>query len=153
MAHEHFFRSRLEWTGAAQGPTADYESYSREYRVSIEGKPDLTGSAAVPFRGDGSLPNPEDLLLAAVSACHCLSYLALCARAGISVVAYEDDATAIMKFSEGKMRITEATLRPRVTLAPGSDEAKALALHERANAECFIASSVNFPVRHEPALL
>jgi len=150
MAHEHHFRSHLEWTGANHGPATDYESYSREYRVSIEGKPDLIGSAATPFRGDGSLPNPEDLLLAALSACHCLSYLALCVRAGITVVAYEDEATALMTFKDGKMRITEATLRPRVRLGPGADMEKALHLHERANAECFIASSVNFPVRHEP---
>ena len=149
MPHEHHFRAHLVWTGSQQSPTTDYEAYSREYKVSIEGKPDLTGSAAVPFRGDGALPNPEDLLLASVSACHMLSYLALCARAGIAVTSYEDDATAVMAFKDGKMRITEATLRPRVGLAPGADAEKARELHERANAECFIASSVNFPVRHE----
>jgi len=149
MPHEHRFRAHLTWTGAEKGPTANYEAYSREYKVSIEGKPDLTGSAAVPFRGDGSLPNPEDLLLASVASCHMLSYLALCARAGISVTAYEDDATAIMTFKDGKMRITEATLRPKVTLAEGTDKAKAAHLHEKANQECFIASSVNFPIHHQ----
>ncbi len=149
MAVEHHFRAHTVWTGASAGATAGYEAYSREYEVRMEGKPTLTGSAATPFRGDGSLPNPEDLLLAAVSACHLLSYLALCARAGIQVVAYEDEATALMTFRDGKMRIVEATLRPCVTLAPGSDVAKAEALHARANAECFIASSVNFPVHHQ----
>lgn len=149
MAGVHHFRAKTIWTGATQGPTADYNAYSREYEFRVEGKPVLTGSAAGPFRGDETLHNPEDLLLAAVSACHMLSYFALCARAGISVEAYEDDATALMTFRDGKMRIVEATLRPRVTLAPGADVEKAESLHARANAECFIASSVNFPVHHE----
>lgn len=149
MPTEHHFRAKTIWTGAAQGATTDYASYSREYEFRVEGKPVLTGSAAGPFRGDESLHNPEDLLLAAVSACHMLSYFALCARAGIAVVAYEDDATALMTFRDGKMRIVEATLRPTVTLAPGTDLEKAEGLHGRANAECFIASSVNFPVHHE----
>ncbi|MGV3614629.1 MAG: OsmC family protein [Fimbriimonas sp.] len=149
MAAEHHFRAHLVWTGALNGPTTDYASYSREYEFRVEGKPTLTGSAAGPFRGDERLHNPEDLLLAAVSACHMLSYFALCARAGIAVMAYEDDATALMTFRDGKMRIVEATLRPQVTLAAGSDLEKAEALHARANAECFIASSVNFPVHHE----
>jgi organic hydroperoxide reductase OsmC/OhrA len=150
MAREHLFRAHTVWTGAAKGAVVDYASYSREYTFAVEGKPTLTGSAAGAYRGDESLPNPEELLLAAVSACHLLSYLALCARAGISVVAYEDTCTATMTFKDGKMRIVEALLCPVVTLAPGADAARALALHEEANAECFIANSVNFPVLHRP---
>lgn len=153
MPHEHRFSARLTWSGAAQGPTESYASYSREYTVEMDGKPTFRGSAAVPYRGDGSLPNPEDLLLASVSACHMLSYLALAANAGVRVVAYEDACDCIMRFHEGKMRIVEATLRPRVTLAPGSDAAKAESLHGPANASCFIANSVAFPIHHEPTTL
>src|SRR5690349_16085197 len=79
-ASTHHFQSRLVWTGAEQGGTTSYEAYSRRYRVDIEGKPSIVGSAAPPFLGDGSLHNPEDMLMVALSACHCLSYLALCAR-------------------------------------------------------------------------
>jgi organic hydroperoxide reductase OsmC/OhrA len=43
-------------------------------------------------------------------------------------------------------------LRPRVTLADPAQAGQAQALHEEASAKCFIASSVNFPVRHEPAV-
>jgi len=149
MAREHLFKARTVWTGARQGPTSSYAAYSREYTFSIEGKPDLTGSAAVPYRGDASLPNPEEHLLAALSACHMLSYLAICALEKISVVAYEDECTATMAMSEGKMRIVEATVRPKVTLAEGSDIERAESFHTKANGECFIANSVNFPVHHE----
>ena len=79
-----------------------------------------------------------------------LSYLAIAARAGVQVVNYVDRATAIMTFRDGKMRITEATLHPIVTVAKGTDLEKIATFHHRANQECFIASSVNFPVRHEP---
>lgn len=145
---DHHFRAVTTWTGARKGPVVDYASYSREYEVAVEGKPTVTGSAAGPFRGDESLPNPEDMLLASVSACHLLSYLALCARAGIQVLAYRDECTARMSPEGGPMRIVEATLHPVVTVAAGTDVEKAHQLHERANQECFIANSVRFAVRH-----
>lgn len=151
MAREHLFSALTTWTGAAHGSTTDYAAYSREYTVEMPGKPTLTASAAGPYRGDESLANPEELLLAAVSACHMLSYLALCARHGIAVVGYEDRCTATMTFKDGKMRIVEAMLRIQVRLAPGVDPEKAESLHPQANAECFIANSVNFPVHHEVA--
>ena len=153
MPHEHHFQALVTWTGAANGPTESYRSYSREYRVQIEGKPDLRASAAPPFFGDGSLHNPEDLLLAAVAGCHLLSYLAIVARQGILVTSYTDEATATMAFKDGKMRIVEATLRPKVTVAPGTDIEKAEHLHAQANQECFIASSVNFPIQHFPEVV
>jgi organic hydroperoxide reductase OsmC/OhrA len=151
---EHHFAARLVWTGAAAGPVRDYDGYSRDYRVEIEGKPPLDGSAAPAFRGARERHNPEDLLVASLSACHCLSYLALCARAGIVVEAYEDAATGTMAFDRADkvMRFTEVVLRPRVRVAAGADVDKARALHERAHHECFIANSVRFPVRNEPVI-
>lgn len=150
MPQEHLFESTLTWTGAAAGPTESYRSYSREYTVEVPGKPTLTGSAAAPYLGDAELDNPEDLLLAAVAACHLLSYLALAARHEILVVGYTDQATATMKIKDGKMRIVEVTLRPKVLVGKGTDIEKAESLHQQANQECFIANSVNFPVHHYP---
>lgn len=152
MPQEHFFRSHLHWTGAIQGPTVNYGGYSREYQIEIEGKPTLAGSAAGPFRGDESLHNPEDMLLAAVAACHCLSYLALCARRGVVVVAYQDQTEARMAIQDGKMRIVEATLHPEVWVASGTDLDLATKLHGTANEECFIANSVRFPIHHFPII-
>ena len=149
---EHHFLCRTVWSGAAKGPTATYEGYSREYRVDFDGKPSLKGSAAPVFRGDPALHDPEDLLVAALSACHLLSYLAVCARGGVQVVGYEDEAEGKMARVDGVIRFTEVTLHPKVTIAPGSDADKAKALHERAHAVCFIANSVNFPVRHAPTI-
>ncbi|TMQ48159.1 MAG: OsmC family peroxiredoxin [Candidatus Eisenbacteria bacterium] len=149
---EHHFDCRLVWTGAAKGPTSTYEGYSREYRVDFEGKPSLKGSAAPVFRGDPALHDPEDLLVAALTGCHCLSYLALCARGGVQVLAYEDAAKGKMERVEGVVRFTEVMLHPKVTIAPGSDAEKAKSLHERAHAICFIANSVNFPVKHAPTI-
>ena len=147
MPHEHDYAARLVWTGAERGSTRDYRSYSRDYRVEVEGKPVLTGSADPTFLGDASKHNPEDLLVASLAACHMLTFLAECARAGIEVVAYEDQARGKMAFKERKMRFVEVTLAPQVTIAAG-DLAQAEALHAQAHDGCFIASSVNFPVRH-----
>ena len=152
-SHEHHFECRLTWTGAAQGGTTSYQAYSRDLLVEIEGKPPLRASSAPPFRGDASVHNPEDLLVAALAECHCLSYLALASRAGIVVVGYEDRANGVMARLDGKIRFRDVTLHPRVWVAPGTDIEEARALHDKAHSECFIASSVNFPVTNEPEIL
>ncbi|MGI9419155.1 MAG: OsmC family protein [Geminicoccaceae bacterium] len=149
MAHR--FSTRLVWSGAAEGPAVTYEGYSREYRVEIDGKPPLKGSSAPVFRGDAGLHNPEDLLVAALSACHMLWYLHLCTDAGIHVSAYSDEADGRMDRRGDEIAFTEVVLRPKVTIIEG-DAGKALALHRDANRKCFIANSVNFPVRHEPMI-
>lgn len=145
----HEYRTRLVWSGAAQGPTLDYKSFSREYVIKIAGKAPLKGSSDPTFRGDPALHNPEEMLVAALSACHMLWYLHLCAVNGIAVHGYEDTAEGVMVDTPGSGHFTEVTLRPVVTVAKGADVALAESLHVKAHAECFIANSVNFPVRHD----
>lgn len=144
---QHTFRALLEWTGNASGPARTYTAYSREYRVAIDGKPPLRGSADKAFRGDPALHNPEDLLVASLSACHMLSYLAEATRHGVTVVSYTDEAQGTMEPVDGVMRFTGVTLRPRVVVEGDLDVAHRL--HEAAHQACFIANSVNFPVTHE----
>ena len=147
--HAHHYSTALRWTGNRGDGTARYEEYGREFTVAVHGKSTLQGSADPAFRGDASLLNPEDLLLVAISSCHLLSYLALCARHRISVLAYDDDATAVMELSaDGGGRFTSATLHPRVVVQDAAHVDKAIALHERAHALCFIANSCNFPITH-----
>jgi len=150
--NSHQFPCRLVWTGAAKGGTTNYETYSRECRVDFPGKPSMRGTAAAVFRGDPALTDPEDLLVASLSMCHFLSYAALCARKGVNVIAYDDDANGTMERVDRTFKFTDVLLKPRVTIAPGSDPELARALHERAHHECFIANSVNFPVRNEPVI-
>jgi organic hydroperoxide reductase OsmC/OhrA len=150
--HEHGYRLSTRWVGAGETGIAD-DAFPREFHVSIDGKAELVGSADPAFRGDSSKHNPEELLLAALSGCHLLSYLALAARARIRVVAYEDEATGKIDMKDGRIRFVEAVLRPTVTIAADADPAKAEALHAQAATICFIANSLNFPVRHEPRTL
>jgi organic hydroperoxide reductase OsmC/OhrA len=149
---KHEFPCRLVWTGASKGGTTHYETYSREVRADFPGKPSLRGTAAAVFRGDPGLVDPEDMLVASLSMCHFLSYAALCARRGVNMIAYEDDALGVMERVGMVIKFTDVLLKPRVTLAPGSDPEVARALHENAHHECFIANSVNFPVRNEPVI-
>ena len=153
MDKEHLYRINTIWTGASQGSTSSYDAYSREYVINIDGKPPFVGSADPTFRGDAALYNPEDLLLMALSACHMLSYLALCARAGIRVISYSDVATGKMAQKNGKIRFTEVILHPLVTIEAGDVLEKARSLHDNAHHVCFIANSVNFPVLHEAKML
>jgi organic hydroperoxide reductase OsmC/OhrA len=148
VAEAHYY-SKLVWSGAALGATKSVEAYSREFRAEINGKSALLGSADPAFHGDPALHNPEDLLMVALSACHMLSYLAVCAHAGILVASYEDSAVGTLARRDGRLRFIDVLLRPKVMLGDGSDIAKAKAMHEKAHDICIIGNSVNFPVRHE----
>lgn len=151
MPRVHSYRANVVWTGAAHGPTKTYAGYSRDYTIFFDGKPVLAGSADPAFRGTGARYNPEELLLASLAACHMLSYLALCAREGIGVVAYRDEASGTMSEEAGAGRFTLVRLAPQVTVDDQRVE-RALELHDRAREECFIANSVNFPVEHAPRI-
>jgi organic hydroperoxide reductase OsmC/OhrA len=149
MTREHSYLVATTWTGASDGPTRTYKGYSRTYRQDFGDKLELTGSADPAFLGDASLVNPEELLVASLSSCHMLSYLAWCALEGVEVVAYEDSAEGLMAEQHGAGEFKRVTLHPRITVAAGTDVDKARALHAKAHEVCFIARSVNFPVEHE----
>jgi organic hydroperoxide reductase OsmC/OhrA len=152
MELQHHYALSVEWTGNRGTGTSGYRDYGRDHVVRAEGKPEIAGSADRAFRGDADRWNPEELLLAALSQCHLLSYLHVAVQHGVSVLAYEDEPVGTMEQTEdGGGHFTSVTLRPRVTVADASQEALATSLHEEASRMCFIASSVNFPVRHEPA--
>ena len=146
---EHRFSAQLVWTG---GPGADLASYSRDFEIRTAGKPVVAGSAPSVFKGSDARHSPEDLILESLSACHLLTYLSLCARAGIKVVSYADAITGTLGMKDGRMRMVDALLKPAVTIEGADRVAEALALHEKAHAQCFIANSVNFPVRNEPVV-
>ena len=151
MSRMHRYALTLEWTGNLGTGTDHYRSYKRDHRISINGKPELLGSADPTFRGDPGRHNPEDLLVAALSACHMMSYLHVCAINGVVVTAYVDHATGTMETSsDGSGRFLEVTLHPEVRVRDEAMVSKAIVLHHQAHELCFIANSVNFPVRCEP---
>jgi len=149
----HRYRVDVEWTGNRGTGTDGYRNYSRNHVIRIPGKPDLAGSSDPTFRGDATRHNPEDMLVAALSACHMLSYLHMATVAGVVVVAYDDNAEGTMATEGDGGHFTEVVLRPVVTIRADSDPGKALAAHEAAHHACFIANSVNFPVRCEPRIV
>lgn len=148
---EHHYRVDVEWTGNTGAGTANYRAYARDYTLTAPGKPPIAGSADPAFLGDKTRWNPEDLLVASASACHKLWYLHLCADAGIHVLAYVDEAQGTMVDGE-RGHFTQIVLRPHVTIRAGDDALRAAQLHERAHQECFIANSLNFPIRCEPTI-
>jgi organic hydroperoxide reductase OsmC/OhrA len=149
----HRYDATVTWTGNRGEGTADYRAYARDHEVSGEGRPTLAGSADPAFRGDAARWNPEQMLVVSLSQCHLLWYLHLCAVSDVVVVAYEDHADGVMEQDEdGGGHFTEVTLRPVVTVADASMAEPARGLHSGAHELCFISSSVNFPVRHEPEI-
>lgn len=151
MSKTHNYSLTVKWTGNRGQGTTNATKYDRSHIISIIGKPDLQGSSDTAFRGDATRHNPEDMLLSAISACHMLWYLHLCADAGVIVTEYIDNATGTMQESSGGGgHFTNVTLHPVVTVTDSSMIDKANELHSSANKKCFISNSVNFPVMHKP---
>ena len=151
MAKQHQYALTVEWTGNTGEGTNSYRSYERSHHISVDDKPIIPASSDPAFRGDKTRYNPEELLVAALSSCHMLSYLHLCAVAGVVVIAYVDNATGMMaETPDGGGHFTKVTLNPVVTVMEPSMIEKANALHHQANKLCFIANSCNFPVYHNP---
>lgn len=149
MNRQHNYRLSLTWKGNNGTGTSAYHAYSRDYSIEIAHKETLNGSSDPTFRGDKTRYNPEDMLVAALSSCHMLSYLHVCTLAGVIVVDYADQATGMMETtSDGAGRFIEVTLNPLVTVADASMIEGANKLHKKASELCFIANSVNFPVKH-----
>jgi len=150
----HHYKITIQWTGNLGTGTSGYRDYERSHIISAENKVVIEGSSDPAFRGDSTKYNPEEMFLSSLSSCHMLWYLHFCSEAGIIVTDYTDEATGIMgETASGSGYFTEVTLHPMVTVAEESMKEKAEQLHHKANEFCFIANSVNFPVKHVPIVL
>lgn len=150
---KHHYKVTIQWTGNKGTGTSGYRNYERNHTISAENKMTIEGSSDPAFRGDKTKHNPEEMLLSSLSSCHMLWYLHFCSEAGVIVTDYTDEATGIMaETADGSGHFTEVTLFPTVTVSEESMKEKAEQLHHKANEYCFIANSVNFPVKHIPVI-
>ena len=153
MPKEHIYKAKTDWTGNLGTGTSEYRAYSRAHEVSGAGKNVILASADPVYRGEASRYNPEELVVAAISGCHMLWYLHLCADAGVVVVDYTDEASGtLIESDDGNGKFSEVTINPRVKITSESDAELAKSLHQKAHEFCFIANSMNFPVKFEPEI-
>jgi organic hydroperoxide reductase OsmC/OhrA len=143
-------KATLEWKRETE--IFAYESYNRDHVWIFEGGIKVPASAAPAYRGNPANVNPEEALVAALSSCHMLTFLAIAAKKQVVVDRYNDNAVGFLeKNAKGKLAITRVILRPRVTFggqnSPTLEQIKSL--HERAHSECFIANSVTTEVTVE----
>ena len=140
----------LEWKRETEG--FSYESYNRDHVLIFAGGTRVAASAAPAYRGNPAHVNPEEALVAALSSCHMLTFLAVAAKRKFVVDRYDDHAVGFLeKNQKGKLAITRVILHPKIafggTTPPTQEELATL--HERAHAECFIANSVTTEVTVE----
>lgn len=144
--------ARIEWT---RGSAAfDYDTFSRDHTWSFPDGVTVPASSAPMFHGGDSAVDPEEGVVAAASACHMLTFLAIAAKKRIVVDGYEDDAVGILEKNEdGRLAITRITLRPRVTFGdPSAVSAEVLAgLHRKAHEHCFVAASLRTEITVAPS--
>ena len=149
---EHKYRVSVQWIGNKGSGTSGYRAYGRNHVIRSGDKPDIPGSSDPAFLGEATRWNPEDLLVASASACHKLWYLHLCADAGIHVLAYVDEAEGTMIDNPEQGRFKEIVLHPHVIIRDGDNRELAAELHHAAHKNCYVANSVNFPIRCEPVI-
>jgi organic hydroperoxide reductase OsmC/OhrA len=147
---EHEFHARVEWTGDRGSGTSSYRGYDRTWDIATPGKPVTHCSNDPRLGGDPTLPNPEDLLLSSLAACHMLWYLHFASRDGIIVTSYHDDPIGVGESTpDGAGCFVRAVLRPHIVVRAGADLAKADAIHHEIGRVCFIARSINFPITYK----
>lgn len=146
----HRYELKTTWTGNTGTGTRSVMGYSRAHTVEIKGKPSLHLTTDNKKVGEPNKLNPEDLLVTALSSCHMMSYLYLCSLEGIVITSYVDEAKGEMFEKEaGGGQFTEVVLYPKFTVSQASMQERAMSLHHEAHEICYIANSVNFPVRIE----
>lgn len=135
-----------------QTPGFAYPDYNREHEWRLGNGVVVRASAAPAFLGDGRSADPEEAFVAAVSSCHMLTFLAICARRRITVDAYTDAAVGFLeKNAQGRLAVTRVELRPRIDFAgPPPDAGLLERIHHRSHEECFIANSVRTEIRVLP---
>lgn len=147
----HLFLSHLDWIGAASGATSDVATLDRDLNVTVDGMT-MPMSAAPAFGGDPLRVNPEQLYVAALSACHALTFLFLAARSHVLVTGYTDDAIGELTSEDGRTRMATVKLRPHIMLDPSASVERVRALVDKAHRQCFIGNSVSAAVSVEPTI-
>ena len=144
------YTADVRWALAA-GEDFAAGRYSRGHTLRFDGGVELAGSASPHVVGKwavASAVDPEEMLTAALSSCHMLSFLHVARLAGFSARAYRDHAEGTMaEIAPGRQAVTRVVLHPRIAWAGESPDAERLAaLHTQAHETCFIANSVRTAV-------
>jgi len=143
------YETRVHWTGSTG---LGWEHYDRTHVAAAPGADQEVRLTTGESKGDPTILNPEQLVLMAASSCQMLWFLHLAAKARIDVVAYDDEASALMPEDEQPVRITEVTLRPRITVDGEAGDDRVRKLVESAHEHCFIANTLNCSMTVEPSV-
>ncbi|HXG80374.1 MAG TPA: OsmC family protein [Sphingomicrobium sp.] len=152
MAHHH---ATIRWF-ASPGEDFAKGQYSRAHSWNFDGLTNVAASASphiVPAPwSNAAAVDPEEAFVASAASCHMLFFLDFARRAGVIVTSYDDEAVGEMtKGSDGKVRITRITLRPKIAFG-GTEPTQAMLdeLHHKSHEACFIANSITSEIVIDP---
>ena len=121
-------------------------------QVSTPGVPELRTAPPAEYDGPGDAWSPEHLLLAAVQTCFLFTLRAIARLSKLEFTELRLDALGTVDRQDGVTRFTEIVLRPRLTVAPGTDRERALRILERSKTTCLVSASLSTPIRMEPEI-
>jgi organic hydroperoxide reductase OsmC/OhrA len=152
----HQYEATVAWQRGDQNFKDNRYSRAHEWRFDGGARvPASSAPASVPVpMSDPAGVDPEEAVVAALSSCHMLFFLAYAAKRGFTVDSYVDAAFAVMdRNADGKMALTRITLRPRIVFSgermPGAEDIAAL--HHASHEQCYIANSLKADVVIEAA--
>jgi organic hydroperoxide reductase OsmC/OhrA len=133
--HKPFrFKTKTTWSSARRGV------------LSAAGKPNIAVGSPPEFKGEPDSWAPEELLISSVNTCIMLTFLTLAQARGVAVAGYESEADGLLENVEGLYRMTEVTVRPRITVNSEAEVAPARDSIESAESHCFMSNSVRAKV-------
>jgi len=128
------YKAKSAWSSARRG------------MLSAAGKPDIVVGSPPEFKGEPDVWAPEELLVGSLNTCMMLTFLTLAQAKGLTPVGYDSEAEGLLENIEGKYRITEVTVRSRVSLKGKAELERAREIMDSVEAQCFISNSIESKV-------
>jgi organic hydroperoxide reductase OsmC/OhrA len=150
---QHAYTSNITWTGNQGTGTSGYKAYARTWDIAVKGKEPIHCSNDPLLGGDPGKMNPEDLLLSLSLPVTCCGTYIWPQMPALRSWNIRTRRWQRVKYLKGAGRFISATLRPKITVLPGTDLDAATAIHQQIHHVCFIARSVNFPVSYQPEFI
>ncbi|MBR1141613.1 OsmC family protein [Bradyrhizobium denitrificans] len=128
------YKAKTQWSSARRGT------------LSASEKSDVVVGSPPEFKGQPDVWAPEELLVGSVNTCLMLTFLTLAQAKNLVPIGYESEAEGLLENVEGKYRMTEIMVRPRVTLSGTAQLERAREIMEGVEPQCFISNSIKAKV-------
>lgn len=143
MNQDHVYDVQLEWKADRKGVVS---SNVLPTSIEVATPPDFP-------KGMPGIWSPEHLFVAAASSCLMTTFLAIAENSKLPFVSFSCAANGVVDRIDGKYRVTEITLRPRLEIETPEYETKGFRVLEMSEKACLISNSITSTVHFFPEVV